>query len=83
MAKYILKGETTNAVVTCPGNKTAEQILKQMQEELPQAGWLTCQEIPKDKHPCKYCGGIAEGTYEDLLCGECRETFGHSLFSEL
>ena len=34
-------------------------------------------------HLCKYCGGIAEGNYEDLLCAECRYDFGHALFSEL
>ena len=39
--------------------------------------------IPSGKHRCKYCGGIAEGTHDDLLCGECRENFGHSLYSEL
>jgi rubrerythrin len=35
------------------------------------------------KHICKYCGNIVEGEYEDLLCDECREIFGHSLYSEL
>ena len=83
MAKYILTGETTNAVVTCKDGKTAEQMLRLMQTEFPNAGWLTCQKIPKGSHACPYCGGIAEGTHEDLLCGECRETFGHSLISEL
>lgn len=34
-------------------------------------------------HLCKYCGGIAEGTYEDLLCAECRYDFGHTMYSEL
>ncbi len=34
-------------------------------------------------HFCKYCGGIADGTYEDLLCEDCRMMFGHSLYSEL
>ena len=34
-------------------------------------------------HLCKYCGGIAEGNYEDLLCEECRYDFGHALYSEL
>lgn len=34
-------------------------------------------------HLCKYCGGIAEGNYEDLLCAECRYDFGHALYSEL
>lgn len=39
--------------------------------------------IPNGFHECKYCGGLAEGDFEDLLCGECRYDFGHSLFSEL
>lgn len=34
-------------------------------------------------HRCKYCNGIAEGKQSDLLCDKCRETFGHTLFSEL
>lgn len=34
-------------------------------------------------HLCKYCGGIAEGNYEDLLCEECRDCFGHTMYSEL
>lgn len=41
------------------------------------------QRVPADTHICKYCGDIAEGTFEDLLCAECRQTFGHSLYSEL
>ena len=82
MPKYILTGET-NAVVTSKGYKTAEQMLKMMQNEFPSAGWLSCKKIPKDCHACQYCGNIAEGTLEDLLCKECKETFGHSLYSEL
>lgn len=35
------------------------------------------------KHICPYCGDIAEGEYEDLLCADCRMTFGHALYSEL
>ena len=35
------------------------------------------------RHICKYCGNIVEGEYEDLLCDECKEIFGHSLYSEL
>ena len=34
-------------------------------------------------HLCKYCGGIAESNYEDLLCPECRYDFGHTMYSEL
>ena len=34
-------------------------------------------------HICKYCGDIAEGTDEDVLCQDCRMTFGHAFYSEL
>ena len=37
----------------------------------------------KKHHICKYCGGIADGIDEDILCSECREDFGHAFFSEL
>ena len=35
------------------------------------------------KCKCKYCGRSNNSTEPDLLCAECRETFGHSLYSEL
>ncbi len=35
------------------------------------------------KHLCKYCGEVVDGDYEDLLCADCRMTFGHALYSEL
>lgn len=34
-------------------------------------------------HICKYCGNIAEGTYEEVLCTDCRDTFGHAFYYEL
>lgn len=34
-------------------------------------------------HICKYCGGIAKGTDEDVLCRDCYMTFGHTFYSEL
>lgn len=34
-------------------------------------------------HICKYCGDIAEGTDENVLCTDCRMTFGHAFYSEL
>lgn len=37
----------------------------------------------RDHHICKYCGRITESSYKDLLCTDCRWTFGHSLYSEL
>jgi len=47
-------------------------------------GYTIINIVPaNNNHRCKYCEGIAEGTYEDVLCEECRETFGHTFFSEL
>lgn len=37
----------------------------------------------RNHHICKYCGGVADGSYDDLLCGSCKDVFGHSLYSEL
>lgn len=34
-------------------------------------------------HSCKYCGQVTEGIDEDILCEDCREMFGHTLFSQL
>lgn len=34
-------------------------------------------------HICKYCGEIAKGTDEGVLCQDCRMTFGHAFYSEL
>lgn len=34
-------------------------------------------------HICKYCGGVAKGIDEDVLCEECRDIFGHAFYSEL
>lgn len=34
-------------------------------------------------HICKYCGGVAKGIDEDILCEECRDVFGHAFYSEL
>ena len=34
-------------------------------------------------HRCKYCNQIAESKLSDLLCWECRTTFGHMFYSEL
>ena len=37
----------------------------------------------KGHHICKYCKGIAKGTDKDLLCDDCRVSFGHTFYSEL
>jgi hypothetical protein len=38
---------------------------------------------PAEEIVCQYCGGDNGGKDEDLLCRECRETYGHALYSEL
>ena len=83
MPKFILKSETKIGSRTFYSDLTEEKALEIMRAKEPDEKWLTCKKVPKGKHICKYCGEIAEGTYDDLLCGDCRETFGHSLFSEL
>lgn len=53
-------------------------------ERLERDGYVVESIVSAESHHvCKYCGGIAEGAYEDLLCADCRELFGHSLYSEL
>jgi len=37
----------------------------------------------KNYHRCGYCGKATYGSNTDELCRDCKETFGHSLFSEL
>jgi rubrerythrin len=83
MAKFILRSEKQIGTVKMDGDYTAERALQIMQNNEPDANWTECEKVPRGKHTCKYCGQIAEGTFQDLLCGTCRETFGHSLFSEL
>lgn len=37
----------------------------------------------KNKHVCKYCGTVTEGSDKNLLCDDCRDVFGHTFYSEL
>jgi hypothetical protein len=84
MPKFVLRSTTQVGTVTFyDKTKTAEQVLEIMQRNEPDANWTECEQVPRGKHICKYCGGLAEGSFVDLLCQPCRETFGHSLFSEL
>lgn len=36
-----------------------------------------------NKHLCKYCGEVVNSPDEDVLCEDCRYTFGHAFYSEL
>ena len=58
--------------------------LNEVSDYLKKQGYSVEKIVSSETHHlCKYCHGIAEGTYDDLLCEECREVFGHSLYSEL
>lgn len=83
MAKYVLRSDTQIGTVKIDGDYTAESVLNMMQQNEPNAKWTECEILPRGKHICKYCGNIAEGTLADLLCSDCRETFGHTMHSEL
>ena len=52
-------------------------------EAVKRALKLTETHTTANTHKCKYCGNIVKGTYTDLLCDDCKMTFGHSLYSEL
>ena len=53
-------------------------------ERLMREGYKVTEVVDaKNHHICGYCNGIAEGDMEDLLCRDCRELFGHTLYSEL
>lgn len=77
------------------GEKATLELSFNKELDYPEAVWVRiCQkQYPDEKitavydvkthHLCKYCGGIAKGIDEDILCAECREDFGHAFFSEL
>ena len=84
MPKYVVYSETKIGNFSYPKKDMSDaEVLKVVQACEPQHGWQTIKRLPRGSHLCKYCGDIAEGTYADLLCPDCRETFGHSLYSEL
>ena len=57
---------------------------KNILEFAKNAGYTVKKIVPsKEHHRCKYCNNIVPGKYDDLLCDDCRETFGHTLYSEL
>ena len=56
--------------------------LRICQKQYPNEG-ITKVYDGNNHHICKFCGGIAKGIDEDILCSKCRELFGHAFFSEL
>ena len=83
MAKFILESKTQRAWFSDNSGRTEAELLKANQAEEPDRKWISITKLPRGKHICKYCFRVAEGTYDDLLCEECRECFGHALYSEL
>lgn len=85
MAKYLLLSEEYASVITTKVKVQDEaKLLEAAQQDQPDKGWISCTYIPKGHHVCKYCyTNIVDSSDEDVLCKECRETFGHTFYSEL
>ena len=84
MAKYIAYSKDVKTWFSYKGDGlTDAELLKVISDMEPNIKWTEIKRVPRGSHVCKYCGEIAEGTYADLLCKDCRETFGHTMYSEL
>ena len=62
---------------------TQEHIAEKIKEGYCSGEIVIENDIPENTHICKYCGEIADGTDEDLLCEDCRMLFGHTFYREL
>lgn len=65
----------------CDGCKS--QIPKGMKEYEEFVAKVKGIRIAGNATTCKYCGGLSGSLDPDVLCKDCRETFGHSFYSEL
>ena len=84
MAKYIAYSNEAIKHFSCDIKDLTElKILKLLRIMEPKENWQEVKKLPRGSHFCEYCGDIAAGTYKDLLCADCQQTFGHSLYSEL
>lgn len=84
----------TNKVIIETENWTKKLTLKYTCD-MTQEAWEKCLQPFVDKeiiinvydgnthHICKYCGEVAKGIDDDILCENCRDTFGHAFYSEL
>ena len=84
---YVATNEEFNTVIKCPLGTTPKEALEAVnnnREDPNEENLFTdIKVLEKNKHICKYCGSITEGEYENILCSDCRECFGHTLYSEL
>lgn len=87
--KYYLKTkenenfEYSIHTIECKENLPEDKVLALCQKIYPQNNYVACGQLNKNTHVCKYCGWIADGADDDLLCSECRMDFGHAFYSEL
>lgn len=79
--KYFVEGRQDGKDLLWKCEAISEESLR---KELEDDGVEITRMVPqKGHHVCKYCGGIADGTQTDILCSECRTTFGHYSYYEL
>lgn len=69
--------------ITCKEDLPESKVLSICQRSYPHLNFVECRQLNKNTHVCKYCGWIADGADDDLLCSECRMDFGHAFYSEL
>ena len=87
--KYLLKTKENENFeyevheITCKEELPETKVLALCNKIYPQYTFVDCKQLTEHRHICKYCGWVAEGADEDLLCSECRTDFGHAFFSEL
>ena len=83
MTKYKVENREIYCIVESKRDKNEMEILALIQTSEPENKWTNCIKIPRGKHICKYCGKIAKGIDEDILCDKCNELFGHTYYSQL
>lgn len=87
--KYLLKTKENENFeyeiheITCRENLSEEKVLELCRKIYPALNFVECKQLNENRHICKYCGWVADGVEEDLLCSECRTDFGHVFYSEL
>lgn len=65
-------------------NITKKKLFEDVKAYEESLGFKVLQiEYQRGHHLCPYCGSIAKGTDKDILCEDCRETFGHYSIEEL
>ena len=69
--------------ITCKEDLPETKVLDLCNRIYSQHHFIECKQITENRHICGYCGWVVEGKDEDVLCSECRITFGHAFYSEL